>query len=240
MSTDWSNAFGGSKEVPAHRPEAPSYQGREEVGLLSDEAAAELKAKATEAGKRLADGLGKGAARTADVAGRLGGQGAHHARAFIARLRQERVGHNTKVLCGTIIGLAILAVCGIEWHAHRSIPAPQIAETQAPAKPATVAAVPPAPVVVPPKVAVSTTAPTPAPVAVAPPAPAPAAPEPVKAPVARATPKPAMQPARVVSHAAPVRGPSAAEISAKWAKDASTQMDAWNAARKAAEKGGGH
>ncbi|BFI94973.1 MAG: hypothetical protein RSP_04830 [Rhodanobacter sp.] len=233
MSTDWSNAFGGggSKEVPARRPEVTSpSQGREEVGLLSDEAAAELRAKASEAGKRLADGFGMGAARTADVAGRLGGQGAHHARAFITRLRQERVGHNAKVLCGAIIGLALLAVGGIEWHAHRSIPAPQVAEAPTPAKPATVAAEPPVPVAAPPKVAVTT--PTPAP--------APAAPEPVKAPVVQAAQKPAMQPVRVVSHAAPVRSPSTAEITAKWAKDASAQMDAWNAARKAAPKEGGH
>lgn len=263
-STDWGNAFGGGdgKKKPdqllkesVDRVEAADRIAREtfgrlpdttgpkveseEIGLLSDEAAAELKAKATEAGKRLAEGLGKGAARTADIAGRLGGQGAQHARALLARWRQENVGHNAKVLCGAIIALTMLAVGGIEWHAHRSIPAPQVAEVPAPANPATVAAVSPAPVAAPPKVAVSTSAPTPAPVAVALPAPAPAAQESVKVPVVRATPKPAMQPARAVTNAAPVRSPSTAEISAKWAKDASAQMDAWNAARKAAaEKGG--
>lgn len=264
-STDWGNAFGGGdgKKKPdqliketADRVEAADRKAREsfaklpdvaapnhesgEIGLLSDEAAAQLKAKAAEAGKRLADGLGKGAARTADVAGRLGAQGAQHASAFLARLRQEHVGHNAKVVCGAIIGLAVLAVVGIEWHAHCSIPAPQVAEDPAPAKVAKVAAVPPGPVVAPPKVAVSTPAPTPAPVVVARRAATPAAPELVKAPVVRATPKPAIQPARVVRHRAPVRSPTAAEINAKWAKDASVQMDAWNAARKAAAKEGGH
>lgn len=239
MSTDWSNAFGGggSKEVPAHRPEAPSpSQEREEVGLLSDEAAAELRAKASEAGKRLADGFGKGAARTADVAGRLGGQGAQHARAFIARLRQERVGHNAKVVCSAIIGLAVFAVGGIEWHAHRSIPAPQVAEVPAPAKPVTVAAVPPAPVATPPKVAVTLPALTPTQVAVSPTPSASAQPEPLKQPVTKAAKQPQVKPAHVVSQAVAVHSPTAAEINQKWAKDANAKMDAWFQARKQAEQ----
>lgn len=241
MSTDWNNAFGGggSKEVPALRPEAPSpSQSREEVGLLSEEAAAELKAKATEAGKRLAEGLGKGAARTADVAGRLGGQGAQHARSIMARLRQEHVGHNARVLCGAIIGLAVFIVGGIEWHAHRSIPAPQLTEAPAPAKPATVAIVRPVPTVAPPQVAASVPAPTPTPAAVTPTPPLPAQPEPAKQPVAQTAPQPQVKPARVVSQTSPVRSPSSAEINQKWAADANAKMDAWFKARQQPQQGG--
>jgi hypothetical protein len=47
--------------------------------------------------------------------------------ASLGQLRQQPISRVTKMVCGSVIGLAVLASAGIEFHAHRSVPVPTVA-----------------------------------------------------------------------------------------------------------------
>jgi len=181
------SVFGGSKPAPqpaevaspASAPPAPArvVPTYDEPPMLDDAMKAALKAKAAETGAAIVSGIGKGASATFAKAKAMRADHGPRMSETLAQLRQQPINRVTKMVCGGVIGLAVLASAGIEFHAHRSVPVPAVAAVQ----PKAAAPVATLPTPVPTPAAPVAIAPTAAPMvavapAVAPTTPAPAAP----------------------------------------------------------------
>jgi hypothetical protein len=163
------SVFGGSKPAPkpaevspyadvpqASAPVVPTY---DEPPMLDDATKALLKAKASEAGAAILSGIGKGASATFAKAKAARAEHGPRVSSALAELRHQPIARATKVACGGVIALALLASMGIEFHAHRGVPVPTVvAVTPQPPAPVT----PPKPVT-PALVAPVANAPVPAP-----------------------------------------------------------------------------
>jgi hypothetical protein len=182
-TSEFESVFGSAQSQAPTSPAQPAGQAdtsapRQEAGLLSDEAAAMLKAKAAETGQRIVGGLSTGAKVASEKAKVLRTQTAASAGQVAARLRAVRVPMRGLMIAGG--GLAVLAVAAlafIYWPAHRpSATAPAASSASASvASPAVAASVAPVHAVAPAPVAMAP-APAPAAPAIAAPVPSAAAP----------------------------------------------------------------
>jgi hypothetical protein len=183
-TSDFESVFGSAQPDASANPTRSKEQvdtstPRQEAGLLSDEAAAMLKAKAAETGQRIVGGLGAGAKVATEKAKALRMQTAASAGQVAARLRAVRVPKRALTIAGGgFVALVGVAMAFVYWPAHRAdatAPAASLTSAAVAAPPvaasvASVQAVPLAPIAVVPTSAPATSAIT-APVT---PAPAPA------------------------------------------------------------------
>ena len=186
--SDFGNLFGKTPEQAAPTAPAPAPRPRAEAGLISDDAAAAMRAKVAETRERVLDGLGKSAQVAAGAAKVMREKGASGAVALAAKART--VGKPKKGViigaCG-VLGMVIMGLTYLYVSKSPTAPSAHADTTPVVAK----AAVPVAPVSTAKALPEPTIAPTkaPAPVAAAVPVPVVApAPIPVAAPVVAAAP----------------------------------------------------
>ena len=191
-SNDFGNLLGKTPEQAAPTALDPAPRPRAEAGLISDDAAAAMKAKVAETRERVLDGLGKSAQVAASTAKAMRDKGASGAVALVAKARSVNPPKKGVIIgaCG-VLGVVILGVTYL--YVSRSQTAasahadttPVVAKVSAPAvAPVTPAKALPEPTIAP------TTAPAPV-VAAVPAAVVPVvapAPVPVAAPVVAAAP----------------------------------------------------
>jgi hypothetical protein len=175
-TSEFESVFGSASPQAPANPAQPTGQAdasesRQEAGLLSDEAAAMLKAKAAETGQRIVGGLGTSAKVATEKAKALRAQTAAGAGQVAARLRAVRLPkRGLMIASGGLSVLAVAALAFIYWPAHQpAVTAPAASSTSAAvAAPAVAASVAPVHAVAPVPVA-AVPVPTPAAPAIAPP-----------------------------------------------------------------------
>ena len=162
--SEFESVFGSAQPQAPASPAQPTKQAetsapRQEAGLLSDEAAAMLKAKAAETGQRIVGGLGTGAKVATEKAKALRAQTAANGGQMAARLRAVRLPKRAlAIACGGLGAIALAALAFVYWPAHRpdatapaasstsaAVAAPTVTASVAPVHavaPATVAVVP--------------------------------------------------------------------------------------------------
>jgi hypothetical protein len=150
-SSEFESVFGSAQPQASASPaqsagQADASAPRQEAGLLSDEAAAMLKAKAAETGQRIVGGLGTGAKVASEKAKALRTQTAAGAGQVAARLRAVRLPkRGLMIASGGLAVLAVAALAIIYWPANRTdATAPAASSTSASvAAPAVAASVAP-------------------------------------------------------------------------------------------------